>query len=249
MLLMTLASLAWAAMEMVVQHVSGEYSLYEVVWMRYGTHLLLMVLIFGPLHGMKLIRTKRVGLQASRAVMMLIMPTSFILATDYMSARNIMTIFWLNPTLITALAMLLLRERVSWTSWIMPIAGFLAMAVLIHPTRNLSITGILLSLAMSLSFSLYPVMTRMLQGESILTNLFYTALGVFVPLSFALPGFWRPLTLEAALMMSLVGLLGLVVLWLLERALDLAAASTLAPIFFLEPVFMIILRLVVRPPH
>ncbi len=245
-LLIALASLIWATMEMVILHIPGEYSLYEVVWVRYGTHLLLMVLVFGPLQGMKLIHTNRLGLQILRAVMMLIMPASFIIATDYMSVRNIITIFWLAPMMITALAMVLLRERISWASWIISISGFLIIAVLTNPNRNLTIIGILLSLAMGLSFSLYPVMTRMLHGESTPTNVFYTALGVFIPLSLVLPGFWKPLTLEAGLMMSLVGLLGFILLWVLDKALDLATVSILAPIFFLEPIFMIILRLIVR---
>jgi drug/metabolite transporter (DMT)-like permease len=246
MLLIALASLIWAVMETVVLHIPGDYSLYAVVWVRYGTHLLLMILGFGPLRGLKLIRTNRLGLQISRAVMMLIMPASFIVATDFMSVRNIMTIFWLAPLMITALAMVLLRERISWASWIVSIAGFLVFAVLANPNRHLTITGILLSLAMGLSFSLYPVMTRMLQGESALTNLFYTAAGVFLPLSVALPCFWKPLSVQAALMMSLVGLLGFAVLWVWEKALDLAPVSILAPIFFLEPIFMIIFTLVTK---
>jgi drug/metabolite transporter (DMT)-like permease len=241
---MALVSLTWAVMELVVQHIARDYSPYQIVWARYGIHLLLMVLVFGPLHGARLVHTKRLGLQISRAAMMLIMPVSFTLATDHMPVRNIIALFWLAPLMITALAMFLLRERISWTSWLTPIAGFFIIVILMHPNRNLTLTGTLLSLAMGLSFSLYAVMTRMLEKEFILTNLLYTALGVFIPLSLALPGFWKPLTLESGLMMSLVGLLGFVLLWVLEKALGFSTVSVLAPIFFLEPIFTFILRLV-----
>src|SRR5215204_7170620 len=96
-LLICLVGLIWALMEIVIQYIPGGYSLYQVIWVRYVAHLLFMLVVFAPRHGKKLISTHRVGLQIVRAVMMLIMPVSFILAVEYMPVGTILTIFWLAP--------------------------------------------------------------------------------------------------------------------------------------------------------
>src|SRR5512147_450936 len=102
-------SFLWGFLEVLVQRIPGGYSIYQIVWFRYATHLLFMVLVFLPRQGIKLIKTRRLGLQLSRSVMMLIMPVSYVLAANYMSARNILTVFWLLPVMIMILSIFLLR--------------------------------------------------------------------------------------------------------------------------------------------
>jgi drug/metabolite transporter (DMT)-like permease len=85
--------------------------------------------------------------------------------------------------------------------------------------------------------SLYLVMTRMLRDESTLTNLFYTAACVLVPLSAIVPFFWnRPSARDLAMMMA-IGLLGLGVLFGFDRATDLAPVSVTAPMLYIQPVW------------
>ena len=244
--LICLVSFLWALMEIVIQHIPGGYSLYQVVWVRYATHLLLMLVILAPRHARKLITTRNPGLQILRALMMLVMPVSFILASEYMKVGTILSVFWLSPLIIIVLSMLLLRENVAWQYWLISILGFVCAVILYHPRGATTATGITLSLAMGLSFSLYVVMTRMLRQESTSANLFYTALGVFVPLSFRLPAFWKPLAFQSGLMMALVGLLGFILLWVLDKASDMTSSATLAPFLFTQVLWMAVLDLILR---
>jgi drug/metabolite transporter (DMT)-like permease len=168
------------------------------------------------------------------------------MATDHMSVSNIVSIFWLAPLMIVGFSRLLLGESTSWASWLASIVGLGIVVFLFDPNQNISGTGVLLSMAAALSFSLYVVMTKMLKEESILTNLFYTALGVFVPLSLGVASFWQPLSLRAALLMSSLGLLGFLLLWMLDKALDAASPSALAPFLFTQTFFMIVLESLVR---
>ena len=245
-LLICLASFVWALTEIIIQHIPGGYSLYQVVWVRYATHILFMLLVFAPRYGMKLVTTRRLGLQLLRAVMMLIMPVSFILAVNHMSVGNIFTLFWLSPLMIIVLSWVLLKEKVSWVYYLISVIGLVGIAILSHPNRSFDITGVILSLAMGLSFSLYLVMTRMLRDEPILTSLFYTAVGVLVPLSARLSTFWKPLTLHSGLLMALVGLLGFVLLWLLDKGLEMISSAVSAPYLYSEMFWLIILRLITR---
>ncbi|HET9914976.1 MAG TPA: EamA family transporter, partial [Anaerolineales bacterium] len=143
-------SFLWGFLEVLVQHIPGRYSIYQIVWFRYATHLLFMLLVFSPRQGIKLIKTKQLGLQLSRSVMMLIMPVSYVMATKYMSARDILAVFWLLPVMIIILAIFLLRERVSWFYWVSAIAGSIVLALLLHPNLHVTALGLLLAFLMGL---------------------------------------------------------------------------------------------------
>lgn len=244
--LICLVSFLWALMEIVIQHIPGEYSLYQVVWVRYATHLLFMLVILAPRHAKKLITTQHPGLQILRALMMLIMPVSFILASESMQAGTILSFFWLSPLIIIAVSVPLLRENTSWQYWLISIIGFVGAVILYDPGGAVTTTGAMLTLAMGLSFSLYVVMTRLLREESTSANLFYTALGVLVPLSFRLPAFWKPLTFQSGLMMVLVGLLGFILLWVLDKASDMTSSAALAPFLFTQMLWMVVLDLIIK---
>jgi drug/metabolite transporter (DMT)-like permease len=177
---------------------------------------------------------------------MLIMPVSFIIAVNYMPIGNILSIFWLAPGMILVLSMLLLKEHARWTIWLLTLVGLGCVLVLTRPDAFFNAIGVALSVAMGLSFSLYVVMTRMLRNESTPTNMFYTAIGVLVPLSFRLPAFWKPLTLQGGVLMALVGLLGFALLWVLDKALDSTSTAAAAPFLYSEMFFIVVLRLITR---
>lgn len=245
-LLICLVGFVWALMELITQVVAVNYSLYEVIWMRYATHLLFMLVVFAPRLGLRLLATHRLGLQILRGLMMLVMPVSFILAAPYMNIANILAIFWLAPFIIIGLSVVWLKERVPWYSWGLALIGYTCILILVHPNRALSLPGILLAMAMGLSLSLYIVLTRVLREESTTTNLFYTAASVLVPMSARLPAVWKPLTLPAGLLMIAIGLLGFALLWMLDKAAGMERPSLAAPFLFSEVFFIIVIKLLGR---
>ncbi len=245
-LMICVVGFLWALMEIVTAYAAMNYSLYQVVWVRYATHLLFMLVVFTPRYGRKLFSTQKLGIQLVRALMMLVMPVSFILAVNYMSVGNILSVFWLAPMMIMGLSMWLLKEKAPWYIWLITIVGLGCVLFLTRPKAPMTTLGIVLALAMGLSFSLYVVMTRLLREESTLTNLFYTAVGVLVPLSFRLPTFWKPLTLQGGLLMAIVGLLGFALLWVLDKATEITSTAVTAPFLYSEMVFIVVLRLISR---
>lgn len=245
-LLMGLVSFIWALMEVLLRFIPANYSIYQVIWGRYAAHILFMLLVFGPRYGAGLVHTRHLKLQIGRALMMLVMPVSFIWATNYMGVKNILAIFWLAPLMIVGLSRLLLHERVRWWGWLTVLAGSAVILLALRPNRDMTLAGILLAFAMTLSFSLYLVMTPMLRHDHRLTNLFYTAVGVLIPLSFGLPFFEHNLALKPNLLIAGVGLLGFLLLFTLDKALEMTPPSILAPFLFAQPVFMIILIYLVK---
>ncbi|MHB1132628.1 MAG: DMT family transporter [Chloroflexota bacterium] len=236
-LLMCVAMFFWAVVETVGSRLPDPYSPYEVVWVRYGTHLLLMLLVCAPRHGLSLVRTRRPRMHLGRGLLMLGMPVCFISAVGWMSAGEVMAVFWLSPVFVMALSAFLLGERLSRRLCLATAVAFAGVLAMQRPTWAVLSWGAVLALGMAFCFSLYLVMTRVLRAENPLASLFYTAICVFLPLSVGLGGFWQTPTPRVALMMASIGLFGFLCLFALDRALHAAPASSLAPFVYTEPIW------------
>jgi drug/metabolite transporter (DMT)-like permease len=95
---------------------------------------------------------------------------------------------------------------------------------------------------MAFCFSLYFVLTRILYAENTVTNLFYTGLVVSISYSFGLPYFWKSMNIAALLTMSLIGFLGFWCLYFLDKAVERAPTSVLAPFLYAQPIFALFLN-------
>lgn len=226
----------WAGIEFIAAKPLQDFSPYQVVWTRYAVHLLLMLAVWGRRDPARLWRTGRRGYHLARSLLMLGMPASWVLALQTGVAPDaIMHVFWTSPLLMLALAWLLLRERPGPPVWIATSVA-MAGAYLLHRPGGLDTMRVLgFPLAMALSFSLYVVMTRSLRSEPTLVNLFYTALGVFLALTPAVPQLWRTPGLLEALTMVCIGVFGWLTLWMLDRAVAEAPVSVSAPVIYLQP--------------
>jgi drug/metabolite transporter (DMT)-like permease len=210
----------WTAVELIAAAALSRYSPFQVVWMRYGVHLALMLAIWGWRAPTTLWHTRRPVYQSVRAFLMVVMPASWALAMQAgVPEGRVTSIFWISPLLVVALSRPLLGERPSATSWGAAMLGC-AGAWTIHGMPRLPSPAWLtvLPLAMAASFSMYFVMTRSLRSDAVRVNLFYTAVVPFVILSPVMPGVWRtPAALDVGLMVT-VGLLGYLTLYALDRA-------------------------------
>ncbi|WP_129674298.1 DMT family transporter [Candidatus Chloroploca sp. Khr17] len=238
--LLGLVALLWTIAEILPTMLAPDYSLYQVVWVRYGTHILLMLLALVPRHGLALMRTRRPALQIGRGLLMIGMPASYIASLGHARGLDVVAVFWLTPLLLLAFAALVQHDYAHWSLWVAAFGSFLGAQLILRPGPEV-LAAIPYGLAMGLSFSLYVVLTRSLRDEATMTNLFYSALVVFLPLTFFLPAFWMPLTPRDALLMAAVGVVGLGVLWAIDKATDLAPISGLASLFTLQLVIIAVL--------
>lgn len=235
MLLMLAFVSLWAVIEALAGHVLRHYSPYQVVWTRYAVHLVLMLLVWGWREPGSLWRTRRPVFQFARSLLMLGMPASWIVGMQFgVHSATLMSIFWLSPLFILGLARLFLRDRVPTALWAVT-AVACAGSFLLHEPGDLAPLPLLVfPLGMALCFSLYVVMTRSLRTETTRTNLFYTALGVFLVLTPFMPGLWITPSPQDMMSMVGVGVLGFAALYALDRMAAAAPVSVSAPFAYLQ---------------
>jgi drug/metabolite transporter (DMT)-like permease len=238
-LLIGVVTLLWAAIEVLGGLLPASMSLYQLVWMRYAIHVLILVVFFGVRARSGLWRTHRLLPQLGRGVLMLGMSVTFIVSVGHLAVFDTWAIFWLAPLLALAAAPWVLRERVPWATSLAAIAAYSGALILFRPQAAQLLPAAVLPLGMALCFALYLLATRWLRDEPILPSLFYTGLGVVVPLSLFLPFFWQPLDWTSVLGLTAISVMGLLLLYCLDQALALAPLSLLAPFLLLTPVWAV----------
>jgi len=251
MLLMAAFMALWVVIEgLGAASLTRAYSPFEIVWWRYGAHLLFMVLVWGWRSPQSLYKTRRPIMHFSRSLLMLGMPASFIFALhEHIPLRTGMTIFWVSPVLILAFAALMLRERAGLRAWLVCVCGWLGAILVMSPEVPRLGAPLLLPFVMAITFAVYVVMTRVLRGEPGHVNLFYTALGVFLALSPFIPAVWITPNGQDLLVLTGIGLIGYVALLALDRMAAAAPVSISAPMAYLQMPFALAAALLAGQAH
>ena len=245
--LVSLAMAMWVVTEAVGGAIfRGSSPLPQVVWLRYAFHLAVMLVLFGVADRFRFIRTHRPVLHLGRSLCMLVMPLCFAFAAQTQSARSVFGVFWVAPLLVLLMARLLgmSAPRVVWLATLVATLG--AIFVYRPPIIGMGWAAVF-AVGMAASFSAYIVLTRELdRTEPILTNLFYSALGVFLALSVGAPLYWEPLGARQLVGGAALAISGLVGLWLLELGIRRDTPARLAPFLFTQVVVEELLRVADR---
>jgi drug/metabolite transporter (DMT)-like permease len=233
---MCLSIFLWVVAEGIFMTLN-RYSFLEVIWIRYGAHLLFMLVILAPRRKAELLQTTRPVLEVVRGLMMIGMPVFAVMGSRTVRSGDVLAFWQFSPLLVAMLSAFILHEPARCSRWAATLAAFIGASMIVRMDRIAPRSGILLLFGSALCFSLYQILTRILRTESWLANLFYTALVVFVPISFFQPTVWvAPTAIDGSLMI-LIGLVGFGLLWAMDRAFELAPASLLAPYSYSLPIW------------
>jgi drug/metabolite transporter (DMT)-like permease len=239
---MVLTAFFWAVIEILGGLIPKGYSPVQTVWSRYFVHLLFMLVIFGPRKQGALIQTNCLGMQVTRATLMLGMPVCFVIGTTLLPFHVVWLVFWSSVLVQLFVAGYILHESISADLWLVSVfgwAGVWFMAGVPLPPLNWRLIP---PLGMGFCYALYVIMTRKMRHESAQTNLFHTALWVFLPLSFLLPLDWKTPTLRVIGIYTGIGLSGYLCLYFLDKTMEMAPAALTAPFIFTVPLWSSVLE-------
>jgi len=224
-------------LDALAKHLATSLPVLEVVWGRYAFHLLFIVILMRPKSVRQLFATKRPGLQVARSILLLAATMAFFSAVHFMPLANATSLGFTWPLLVTALSVVMLKERVGIWRWGAVIVGFMGAIVIIRPGIEYVSWTALLPLCMACVYSLYQILTRMIgTDDSSMTSLFFTAVFGTVVMSFIAPFIWVETTIGMWLEMALMGAVAGVGHFLVIKSLQMAPASVLAPFAYLQVV-------------
>lgn len=242
--LVLLAVMVFSVMDAMSKLLVAEYDPLEVVWGRYLaiTAMLAPLVLRRP----RSLLTGQPKLQLLRGVGVLASALLFIAGLARLPIADATAIGFASPLMVTALSIPLLGEQVGVRRWSAVAVGFLGVLVVVRPGSGAFGWSALLPLASATCWAMSLVVTRRMRGQdSALTTLLYSTLIGLVCSGLPLPLVWRPLSLEAVLMMVAMGGLSLVGQYLLIVGLGRSAASLLAPFTYSQIVWSTLLGVLV----
>jgi drug/metabolite transporter (DMT)-like permease len=220
----------------------------EVVWARFLFNSLLVLPVLylrqpGVFKGREAFyRPKKPSWQIIRVVTLISATAFFFTALKSLPLAEALAIYFVYPFIVTALATVMLGEKIGLRRWLAVGVGFLGSMIIVRPGFETLPAGTYYLFAGALSFAIYNIYTRKLTAiagtgeimgfQSLFGALIMTA---FVPFVWVTPDLW------AAGLFMVMGLVSAVGHGLLIRAYHYASASLLAPFSYIEIVSATIL--------
>lgn len=229
---MLLATGCFGCLDTLSKYLVAYYPAAALVWLRYVLQTVVMMAIFLPRMGLRLVRTSSPGLQIVRGLMLVVSSVVFVLALLHMQIAEVASIVFLAPIIVALAGGPLLGERVGARTWLALAGGFTGVLLIIRPGGGAFSGWALLPLGCAFMFAGYQILTRKLagRGDDPISTLFFPGLIACFVVPPVFPGaFEIPTVPLHAAMLGLIGVLGAVGHFMLIRAHAHAPASLLAP--------------------
>ena len=241
---MVLATFCFGCLDTMSKYLVAYYPASALVWLRYVMQTLVMMAIFLPRMGARLVRTSSPGVQVLRSLMLVFSSVVFVVALNHMQIAEVASIVFLAPIIVALAGGPLLGERVSVRTWCALAGGFAGVLLIIRPGGNAFTWWALLPLGCAFLFAGYQLLTRKLAGrDDPITTLFYPgAMAIFaIPPVFPGSISGLPAVPLHAAMLAGIGILGAVGHFLLIRAHGLAPATLLSPFGYTQLLVVLVL--------
>ena len=223
-------------MNAMMKLLTARYPVFEIVWARFTGHLVVMLAVFLPQYGYRLIATRRPLVQFARSALMLASNGVYVLAIGKVPLATASAIGFTSPLIVTALSVPLLRERVGWRRWSAVFVGFCGALLIIRPGSGFADATVLLLLGSSGAYALYQIATRWVMAhDNPATGIIFAALLGSLATTLLLPFvFVMPKSLVDLAMLIALGALGGLGHFLVIKAFQAAPASVIAPLGYVE---------------
>jgi drug/metabolite transporter (DMT)-like permease len=222
-----------------VKWLTTDYAVPQIAFMRYVFGLALAVILAGRMGGLGTLATRRPFGHALRSAFNLATMITFYYALALMPIADTMAIIFAAPLFMTALSVVLLKEKVGWRRWSAVSIGFLGVVLILQPAGTGLASGALLALVSAFLYALTLITSRQLSAtEPSHTILFYYSIGVLVMTGGAgllgetiLPSWeWAPLKAADLWIFVLIGIAGSFGQFFLNQAFRYGEVSLLAPV-------------------
>ena len=246
-LLTLLSMLGFAGMDAISKWTVADYSIGQMMWIRYAVFSIVAWLIVRPRGGFTATRrSRRPVLQVARSLIAAIESAVFVLAFSYLPLADTHALGSTSPLMVILLGALFLGERIDRARGIAVVVGFVGMLMIVRPGFRTIDWTLFIPVAGALLWAIYQLLTRFCgQFDSADTTLVWSALPAFAATCVFGPLEWVWPDAVGWCLLIAIALLGALSHYALIRALDHAEASVVQPYAYSLLVWATVLGLVV----
>jgi drug/metabolite transporter (DMT)-like permease len=193
--------------------------------------------------GLRQLLKVRWSLHLLRGVVSIIMLSTFAFALRSLPLAETYSLFFVAPLLITALAAVVLRERMDWRGWAAILAGFGGTLIVLRPTGAgvLTLAGLAV-LASATGYAISAITVRVLGRSDSTQAMVFWMLTLTSVFALALSAReWTPIMPEHWPVLAGLGVFGAIGQYAVTDAFRRAAASRIAPLEYTALVWGIVL--------
>jgi drug/metabolite transporter (DMT)-like permease len=237
MALVVAATACFAALDTTTKFVGATVSVVMVLWFRYTFQALVTGSTLWPARGRRLLHTRHPGLQAARAVLLMLTSVFAFYSLQTMPLGEFTAIVMLTPLLITLLAGRALGEKVTLLNWLTVIGAFVGALMVIRPEGDgVDVGELFMPLGLVACTAAFQIVTgKLARLEDAGTSHFYTGVIGALLATLALPLAWQPPgSWQGWGLMLLLGVFGTLGHFLLMLGYRQAAASALTPWLYFQ---------------
>lgn len=208
----------------------------QVVWLRFLGQTLYMIALYRALPIPSLFKTSRLKLQLLRSLLMVTTTAGNFIALQSLRLDQTITITFLAPLVVAALAGPLLGEWVGWRRALAIMVGFGGVVVAMHPGSAPVSPAVAASLAGMFAYALFMILTRYLAAfDPPFVTLFYSMLaGTLLGAPLAAHDWVEPADVSTWGLLAALGALGGTGHWLFILAYKAAPASRISPFLYVQ---------------
>ncbi len=233
----------FAVLDTTAKYLNTQMATLEVAWARYTSAFVLTLIVSNPLTHTSLLRTKSPKLQITRSVLLVGSTVLNFLALRWLQLDEVLSIIFTFPFIVAIASGPLLGEWIGWRRWSAICFGFAGVLLIARPGFGGMHPAALLSLAATICYGLYAVITRIVSRvDSNQTSLFFANCIGALALLPVIPFVWQaPASWVIALMLTATGVLGSAGHYCLIAGHRLAPASVLSPFVYTQLIWVVIL--------
>lgn len=242
-LLMLVTFLFFSSMDTIAKTlVTGGIPAMQVAFTRYLSHFAIVLLVYFPRYGRRVFHSRTPKIQALRAVALLSSTVFNFAALAYLPLTVTTAIFFASPLAVCLLSIPILHEHVGIRRLSAVFVGFIGVIVITQAWNANFHWAIFMSLAAFLSASIYFVLTRKIAGidNNPVTQIYASGFATIVLAPVAFFVWTMPASLLEWTLLFVIGILGAVAHSLLTLAHRFAQASTLAPLVYVQIIYITI---------
>ena len=212
----------------------------QIVWARLFFGALITLPFAWKLAGTKGLVPNLPAMHTARAVLIIAATGFFFLGLKHLSIADTLSIFFVQPLIVTMLSPLVLGEKVGIRRWMAVIVGFIGTLIIIRPGLQAFNPGVVYALLAGLSLAIYMLLTRKISGSApAVVTTFYTSLLGAIIMSVAVVFVWQPVTPTQWGLFMLLAFIANGGHYLIVKAYDHGEASMLAPLAYTEMIMAV----------
>lgn len=238
-LLIVLATLAFAALDTATKYAVALAPVLMLLWFRYAFQAVLTFVLRFPVQKLGLFATPNPRFQTLRGVLLLITSACSFFGLQYLPVGEFTAMVMLSPLLATALAAWVLKNHVSQQRWLLMLAGLGGVLLVVRPGGQVFSWALLFPVLLVTTYAWFQVLTSRLSAEeNPYTTHFYTGLVGTLAMSPIVLLSWNTAALLAHWpWFVLIGFLGTFGHLMLIRAFMRAPAPVLTPYLYSQIAF------------